>query len=87
MTPRFHEWQLQEAKNKLSQVIKLARHEGPQMVTLRGKETAVILSAEDYKKLTRPPVPLAALFMQSPLRSTELDLERLKETSSREFEL
>jgi prevent-host-death family protein len=40
-------WQLQEAKNKLSKVIDDARTSGPQSITVRGKETAVVLSAED----------------------------------------
>lgn len=45
------EWQLQDAKNRLSEVIKLARSQGPQVVTVRGKRTAVILSATDYDAL------------------------------------
>ena len=45
------EWQLQVAKNKLSEVINLARTQGPQTVTLRGKRAAVILSAADYDAL------------------------------------
>ena len=47
------QWQLQEAKNKLSQVIQSAIKSGPQSITIRGKETAVILSEEDYRKLTK----------------------------------
>jgi len=45
------EWQLQEAKNKFSKVVQKARGEGPQVVTLRGERTAVVLSARDYDAL------------------------------------
>ncbi|MDP2119576.1 MAG: type II toxin-antitoxin system Phd/YefM family antitoxin [Hoeflea sp.] len=45
------EWQLQDAKNQFSKVVQKARHEGPQIVTLRGERTAVILSAHDYDAL------------------------------------
>jgi len=44
-------WQLAEAKNKFSEVVKRALSEGPQQVT-RPNESVVILSLEDYEKLT-----------------------------------
>ncbi len=44
-------WQLQEAKNRFSEVVQLAKSEGPQVVTLRGERAAVILSAMDYDNL------------------------------------
>jgi prevent-host-death family protein len=49
-------WQLQEAKAKFSQLVQKALDEGPQTVTRHGKEVAVLLSADDYKKLQRPGV-------------------------------
>ena len=45
-------WQLQDAKNRLSEVVKRARHEGPQTVTVRGERAAIVLSPEDYDALT-----------------------------------
>lgn len=45
------EWQLQDAKDQFSKVVQKARHEGPQIVTLRGERTAVVLSAHDYDAL------------------------------------
>jgi prevent-host-death family protein len=47
------DWPLQDAKNRLSEVVRRARREGPQTVTLRGERTAVVLSAADYDALTR----------------------------------
>ncbi len=45
------EWQLQDAKNQFSKLVQKARTEGPQVVTLRGEQTAVVLSIEDYNAL------------------------------------
>ena len=73
-------WQLQEAKNKFSQVVDHARHEGPQIITLRGKEAAVVISVEDYRKLTRPQSRLAQFLRQSPLVGVELEIERSRDS-------
>lgn len=78
-TNRIHhdrEWQLQDAKNRLSQVVDSALHDGPQTITLRGKPTAVVVSFEEYKKLTLPRVGLSQFFSQSPLHGSELDFSR-----------
>lgn len=84
----FHdrEWQLQEAKNRLSQVVDSALHDGPQTITLRGKPAAVVVSFEEYKKLTLPRTGLASFFRESPLHCAELDLSRSTDIS-REIEL
>jgi len=70
------EWQLQEAKNRLSQVVDSALHDGPQTITLRGKPAAVVVSFEEYRKLTLPRIGLSQFFGQSPLHGIELDLSR-----------
>ena len=44
-------WKMQDAKVKLSAIVKLASDKGPQFITLRGKPTAVILSQNDYDSL------------------------------------
>ena len=80
------EWQLQEAKNRLSQVVDRALHDGPQTITLRGKPAAVVVSIEEYRKLTAPRTGLSQFFRQSPLRGVDLDIGRSTEPS-REVEL
>ena len=45
------QWQLQDAKNKFSEVVEKALQEGPQVVTRRGVKTVIILSVKDYQKL------------------------------------
>ncbi|MBK5275845.1 MAG: type II toxin-antitoxin system Phd/YefM family antitoxin [Desulfuromonadales bacterium] len=84
--PHDREWQLQEAKNRLSQVVDSALHDGPQTITLRGKPAAVVVSFEDYRKMTQPRTGLSQFFRQSPLHGVELDLSRSADLS-REVEL
>ena len=72
-------WQLQEAKNRLSEVVEEALQKGPQVITRRGEETAVVLSIKDYQKLVKPKDSLVEFFRKSPLHGVKLDLERNKE--------
>jgi len=69
-------WQLHQAKNRLSEVVDNAVRKGPQVITRHGRETAVLLSVEDYRKLQRPKTSLVEFFRASPLVGVELDLER-----------
>ena len=45
-------WQLQEAKARLSEVVRRAQGEGPQHVSVRGEPAAVVLSEQEYRQLT-----------------------------------
>ena len=67
-------WQIQEAKNKLSEVVEGALEEGPQILTRRGVEVAVVLSFSDYQEMKKKQTSLVEFFQRSPL--AELDLER-----------
>jgi prevent-host-death family protein len=67
-------WQIQEAKNKLSEVVEEAIEKGPQILTRRGVEIAVVLSFAEYLKLKKKQTPLSEFFRQSPL--ADLDLAR-----------
>jgi len=73
-----HTWQLQEAKNKFSNLVDRAQHEGPQVVTKHGKEAVVVLSAEDYKKLAKPKVNLFKFIQKSPLGGQSIEVARDK---------
>ena len=72
-------WQLQEAKNKLSQLIQEACKSGPQVITVRGRETVVVLSAADYRELTAQPGSLVDFLQSSPWADIEVDIERSKD--------
>ena len=69
-------WQLQEAKNKFSEVVEAALNDGPQIITRRGVETAIVLSYEEYRKMLLKQKTLTEFFRQSPLVGVELDLTR-----------
>lgn len=69
-------WQLQEAKNRFSELVNKVLKEGPQVVTRRGEEVVVIVSNEEYQKLLKSQSSLLEFFRQSPLVGVELDLER-----------
>ena len=77
-------WQLQVAKNKLSEVVDLAIRTGPQEITRHGKKAAIVLSAREYQRLKARKGSLADFLRQSPL--AELDLRRRKDLS-REVDL
>lgn len=80
-------WQIQEAKARLSEVVKEAKHEGPQEITLHGKPVAVILSREQYEKLTGTGESLVGFMRRSPLYGDEeIKLER-DQSLTREIEL
>jgi antitoxin Phd len=71
-------WQLQEAKNKLSEVVNHALHDGPQEIARHGKKTAVVISIEEYQKLKRGrDNSIADFFHRSPL--AEITIERNKD--------
>lgn len=47
-------WKLEDAKAKFSEVVRRANASGPQRVTVRGREEAVVVSARDYDRLVPP---------------------------------
>lgn len=80
-------WQLQDAKNKFSQVVNHALADGPQIVTRRGQRTAVILAYEEFLKLKHPQSrSIANALLSSPLIDDELDTT-ISNDSWREIEL
>ncbi len=67
-------WQVQEAKQKFSALVQRALDEGPQVVTRRGEEVVVVLSARDYRRLTRPMPDFAEFLLAAPdLRQLEIE--------------
>ncbi len=62
-------WQVQEAKNKFSEVIRDAQSGEPQFITKHGEKTAVVLSADEYDRLigkVRPETDLISLLLGGP---------------------
>ena len=74
-------WQLQEAKNRLSEVVREAQTSGPQLITVRGKEAVVVLSADDFRQMTHREGSLVDFLLDSPWSEVDLDVERSRDTS------
>jgi prevent-host-death family protein len=60
-------WQLQEAKNRLSELVDLALSDGPQMITRHGKPTVVIVAADQYARETRSE-KLSTILQECPVK-------------------
>jgi prevent-host-death family protein len=74
-----HSWQLQEAKNRFSEVVEEALQHGPQTVTRHGRETVVILAYAEYLKL-KPAQPNMLTALQIPQEyRVDLTIERSQE--------
>jgi len=69
-------WQLQEAKSRFSELVERTLRSGAQVITRRGKKVVVMLSYEEYRRLTAPQRNLAQFLLQSPLAGSGLTIER-----------
>ena len=69
-------WQVQEAKARFSELMRGADETGPQTITVRGRRTAVLLSAKDYDRLSGRKPSLVALMRASPLAGIDLTVGR-----------
>ena len=66
-------WPVQDAKSKFSELLDTALAEGPQIVTKRGVETAVLLPIEQWRQLERMTKPdLKELLLTSEVRTEDL---------------
>ncbi len=73
---RDNSWKLEDAKARFSEVVRRAHSEGPQRVTVRGRDSVVVISTEELERLTRatPRKPFVE-FMEG-LGLATLELER-----------
>lgn len=70
-------WQVQDAKARFSEMLEISLAEGPQIVTKRGVETAVLVSIEQWRRLERMTKPdLKELLLTPDARTEELTLPR-----------
>lgn len=73
---KYRGWKLEDAKARFSEVVRLAQSEGPQRVTVRGRDAVVVISAEELEQLLprKRRIPFVQ-FMES-LYVEGLDLSR-----------
>jgi prevent-host-death family protein len=76
--PRPGQWQLQEAKARFSEVVRRAKQEGPQHVTVHGREEVVVIGADDFRRLAgeRSGQALVDAMRTAPSRSASIDPPR-----------
>jgi antitoxin Phd len=87
MSPRTDEpgappragWKLEDAKARFSEIVRRARSEGPQRVTVRGRDAVVVIAAEELDRLLpprQPREPLAAFLQGLGLDALDVGRER-----------
>ena len=64
-------WQVQEARARFSALLEASLAEGPQIVTRRGKETAVLVTIEQWRRLEKLAKPGLKAFLLAPEPRTE----------------
>ncbi len=75
-------WQLQEAKQRFSELVRRVEREGPQVVTRHGEEVVVVVPAEEWRRVSgggEKKMDFKEFLMSAPDLSV-LDLERPRET-------
>jgi antitoxin Phd len=73
---RYHSWKLEDAKAKFSELVRQARTGEPQLVTVHGQEAVIVISAEEFARISpaQESLSLHEFLSQSPL--SDLDFER-----------
>lgn len=79
-------WQVQQAKQRFSELLRSALEEGPQIVTRHGEEVAVVLTMDEYRRLRGKRVSFKDLLTSGPLDVPELEVQR-SEAPSRGVDL
>ena len=72
-----------EAKDKFNELIAAAGVGEPQLITKNGVRTAVLISYDDYRRLTARSKPLTEFLLDSPLKDSGIDLDRSKADGGR----
>jgi len=67
-------WLLQDAKARFSELVRRVRSDGPQRVTVHGRDEVVVISAEEFRRLKGDPTgrALIAAMRASPDRDIDL---------------
>jgi len=69
-------WQLQEAKAKLSLVVKSSQQEGPQEISVRGEPAVVVMAMAEYDRLRKRKLSFVEFLRRSPLVGLDFEIER-----------
>lgn len=66
-------WQLQDAKNRMSEVVDRALADGPQVVTRRGAPVVVIVAYETWRQRTGQRLSFKDFLKTAPLGDLEIE--------------
>ncbi|HEU0154451.1 MAG TPA: type II toxin-antitoxin system Phd/YefM family antitoxin [Stellaceae bacterium] len=68
-------WPLHDAKARFSELVRRAQSDGPQHVTVQGRDTVVVLTAEEFDRLKgeRTGAALIAALQESPHRQIDIE--------------
>src|ERR1700727_2161382 len=71
-------WLLQDAKARFSELMRKVRSDGPQHVTVHGRDEVVVIAAEEFRRLKGDPTgqALIAAMQNSPHRDIDLQPKR-----------
>jgi prevent-host-death family protein len=71
-------WLLQDAKARFSELVRRVRSEGPQHVTVHGRDEVVVVAAEEFRRLKgeRSGDALIAAMQASPYRDIDIEPKR-----------
>ena len=69
-----HRWPLQDAKARFSELVRRVQSDGPQTVTVHGRDEVVVVSAETFKRMAGEKTgdSLIAALQASPYREIDL---------------
>jgi prevent-host-death family protein len=59
-------WQIQEAKQRFSEMIRAVTSQGPQVITRHGEDIAVVIDVSEFHRLTRAAVNLTDVLLGGP---------------------
>jgi prevent-host-death family protein len=68
-------WLLQDAKARFSELVRKVRSEGPQHVTVHGRDEVVVIAAEEFRRLTGNVTGRALIEAMQSSPYPEMDLE------------
>lgn len=82
-------WLLQDAKARFSELVRRVHSDGPQHVTVHGRDEVVVIAAEDFRRLqgARTGQALVDVLQASPCRDIELPLTSSVTAPVRDVEL
>ena len=77
---RSDRWALQDPKARFSELVRRVRSDGPQHVTVHGRDEVVVISADEFRRLLGEPTgkAIVAALQASPCRGVDIEPRRTR---------